>query len=156
MTDNNKTNQSVRTGQSISKSMTKKQPPNNYATKEQSIQEPTMKFHPFQPGRPSQRYGSYSKVKEQALLYIQSNFKDGHDIAKSLRDEQLVNLSSKMPTFIKRCSSERSSIKRKLLTEEIITASKRAPKRKRALKRKRASERKNLLLTNIKIGKGHL
>jgi hypothetical protein len=57
-----------------------------------------MKFHPFQPGRPSQRYGTYySKVKEQALLYIQSNFKDGHDITKSLRDEQLVNLSSEMP-----------------------------------------------------------
>jgi hypothetical protein len=98
MTDNNKTpNQSVRAGQSISKSMAKKQPPNNYATKEQSLQEPTMKFHPFQPGRPSQRYGSYSKVKEQALLYIQSNFKDGHDIAKSLRDEQLVDLSNEMP-----------------------------------------------------------
>jgi hypothetical protein len=98
MTNNNKSsmNQSVRAGQSISKNITKK-PPNNYATKEQSIQEPTMKFHPFQPGRPSQRYGTYSKVKEQALLYIQSNFKDGHDIAKSLRDEQLVNLSSEMP-----------------------------------------------------------
>jgi hypothetical protein len=56
-----------------------------------------MKFHPFQPGRPSQHYGTYTKVKEQALLYIQSNFKDGHDITKSLRDEQLVNLSSEMP-----------------------------------------------------------
>jgi hypothetical protein len=101
MTDNNNNNktpnQSVRTGQSFSKSISKKPPNNNYATKEQSIQEPTMKFHPFQPGRPSQRYGSYSKVKEQALLYIQSNFKDGHDIAKSLRDEQLVDLSNEMP-----------------------------------------------------------
>jgi hypothetical protein len=77
MTDNNnKTpNQSVCSGQSINKSINTKKPPNNYATKEPSIQEPTMKFHPFQPGKPSQRYGSYSKVKEQALLYIQSNFK---------------------------------------------------------------------------------
>jgi hypothetical protein len=99
MTDNNnKTpNQSVCSGQSINKSINTKKPPNNYATKEPSIQEPTMKFHPFQPGKPSQRYGSYSKVKEQALLYIQSNFKDGHDIAKSLEDDQLVDLSNEMP-----------------------------------------------------------
>jgi hypothetical protein len=110
MTDNNNNknpNQSVRTGQSFSKSISKK-PPNNYPTKEPSIQEPTMKFHPFQPGRPSQRYGSYSTAKEQlrkkamdqwiALIAIRNSDPTKYSILKrNLNDDYSMGVD-KFPT----------------------------------------------------------
>ena len=54
-----------------------------------------MKFSPAVTGTSGVAYGT---VKDVILQHIQTNFDGGHDIAKSLRDGQKIDLSSSQPT----------------------------------------------------------
>jgi len=46
----------------------------------------------------STNYAPYANVHEKIATYIQKNYDYGHDIAKSIRTGQLVDLSAENPT----------------------------------------------------------
>jgi len=46
----------------------------------------------------STNYAPYADVHEKIATYVQKNYDCGHDIAKSIRTGQLIDLSAKKPT----------------------------------------------------------
>ena len=60
---------------------------------------------------------TYSSVKESLVQYVQRTYKWGQDIAKSLRDETVINLDPMAP--VRKFSSETDAEKKRLDQEGL-------------------------------------